>query len=70
MGTHSSIFAWRIPWTEDVGRLQSTELQRVGHDRATNTFTFHFQGYVGFCHTDGDGGWITLQSEGITAEKV
>ena len=29
--THSSILAWRIPWTEKPGRLQSTGLQRVGH---------------------------------------
>ena len=32
MATHSSILAWRIPCTEDPGRLQSTGLQRVGHD--------------------------------------
>ena len=32
MVTHSSILAWRIPWTEEPGRLQSTGLQRVGHD--------------------------------------
>ena len=32
MVTHSSILAWRIPWTEDPGRLQSTGSQRVGHD--------------------------------------
>ena len=32
MATHSSIFAWAIPWTEDPGRLQSMESQRVGHD--------------------------------------
>ena len=30
--THSSIFAWRIPWTEETGGLQSLGLQRVGHD--------------------------------------
>ena len=30
--TDSSILAWRIPWTEEPGGLQSTELQRVGHD--------------------------------------
>ena len=30
--THSSILAWRIPWTEEPGRLQSLESQRVGHD--------------------------------------
>ena len=32
MVTHSSILAWRIPWTEELGRLQSTGSQRVGHD--------------------------------------
>ena len=32
MATHSSIFAWRIPWTEEPGGLQSTGSQRVGHD--------------------------------------
>ena len=34
--THSSILAWRIPWTEEPGRLQSTGSQRVGHDWATS----------------------------------
>ena len=32
MATHSSILAWRIPWAEESGRLQSMESQRVGHD--------------------------------------
>ena len=32
MATHSSILAWRIPWTEKLGALQSKRLQRVGHD--------------------------------------
>ena len=32
MATHSSSFAWEIPWTEEPGGLQSMELQRVGHD--------------------------------------
>ena len=30
--THSSTLAWKIPWTEKPGGLQSIELQRVGHD--------------------------------------
>ena len=34
---HSSILAWRIAWTEEPGRLQSTGLQRVGHNWVTNT---------------------------------
>ena len=36
MVTHSSILAWRIPWTEKPGRLQSMGSQRVGHDWATS----------------------------------
>ena len=32
MVTHSSILAWRIPWMEELGGLQSTGSQRVGHD--------------------------------------
>ena len=35
MATHSSILAWRIPWTEEPGGLQSIGSQRVGHDCAT-----------------------------------
>ena len=32
MATHSSIIAWKIPWMEEPGRLQSMGSQRVGHD--------------------------------------
>ena len=32
MATHSSILAWKIPWTEELGWLLSMESQRVGHD--------------------------------------
>ena len=32
MATHSSILAWKIPWTEEPGRLQSMGSQRVGHE--------------------------------------
>ena len=35
MATHSSILAWRIPWTEELGGLQSTASQRVGHNLVT-----------------------------------
>ena len=35
-GTHSSILAWRIPWTEEPGGLQSTGSQRVGHNWVTS----------------------------------
>ena len=39
MAPHSSTLAWKIPWTDEPGRLQSMGWQRVGHDF---TFTFHF----------------------------
>ena len=45
MATHSSILAWRTPWTEEPGGLQSMGWQRVGHSRATkpsNAFSTHF----------------------------
>ena len=44
IATHSSILAWRIPWTEEPDELQSMGLQRVGHNWVTNAFTsFHFR---------------------------
>ena len=44
MAPHSSTLAWKIPWTEEPGGLQSMGSLRVGHDRATSLslFTFHF----------------------------
>ena len=36
MAPHSSTLAWKIPWTEEPGRLQPMGLQAVGHDRATS----------------------------------
>ena len=43
MAPHSSTLAWKIPWTEEPGRLQSMGSRRVGHDWASDfTFTFHF----------------------------
>ena len=43
MATHSSILAWRIPWTEEPGGLQSVGWQRVGHKWMTNTFTLRVE---------------------------
>ena len=37
MGAHSNSLAWRIPWTEEPGRLWFIMLQRVGHDLVTTT---------------------------------
>ena len=42
MAPHSSTLAWKIPWTEEPGRLQSMESRRVGHLLSDFTFTFHF----------------------------
>ena len=39
--THSSIPAWRIPWTEEPGGLQSAGSQTAGHDRVTNTLNMY-----------------------------
>ena len=36
MATHSSILAWRIPWTQEPGRIRSLGWQRVGHDPGTS----------------------------------
>ena len=40
MAIHSSILAWKIPWTEEPVGLQSMVLQRVGHECGSNTFTW------------------------------
>ena len=42
MATHSSILAWKIPWVEEPGRLQSMGSQRVGHDWATSLTQLDF----------------------------
>ena len=44
MAPHSSTLVWKLPWTEEPGRLQSMGSLRVGHDWATSLslFTFHF----------------------------
>ena len=44
MAPHSSTLAWKIPWMEEPGRLQSMGSLRVGHDRETSLslFSFHF----------------------------
>ena len=55
MAPHPSIIAWRIPWTEEPGGLQSMGLKRVGHSWATDTFTlkitskcFQFLSFLAF----------------------
>ena len=46
MATHSSILAWKIPWMEESGGLQSVGLQRVGHDEWLH---FHFHKWCRCC---------------------
>ena len=46
MATHSSILAWKIPWTEELGWLLSMGSQRVGHDWATSLFTSIFKSLI------------------------
>ena len=41
MVAHSSILAWEVPWTEDLGGLQSVRLQRVGHNKLVSFFCFY-----------------------------
>ena len=48
MATHASVLAWRIPWTEEPGGLQSIGSQRVKHDWVTNSFTSFLPPNPGF----------------------
>ena len=50
MATHSSIFAWRIPWTEEPGGLQSMGSQRVGCNLAHDGW---MDGWMGFLKQEG-----------------
>ena len=58
MATHSSILAWRIPWTEETVRLQSKGAQRIRHDWVTNT---HSQVYHRV---------IMYKKNGLTLHKI
>ena len=49
MATHSSILAWRIPWTGEAGRLQSVGLQRVGNDWSGLALTQHTRPKWHYC---------------------
>ena len=73
-GNHSDILAWRIPWTEEPGGLQTTGLQRVEYSWATNIFTFKYMlntrkttlmftcdvGLTSFYTSESDFAWASL----------
>ena len=61
MVAHSNILAWRIPWTEDSGRLQSMGSQEVRHDSVTNTHTQYTE------HLDGPCTWSSLKQQSTPA---
>ena len=54
MAAHSRILSWEVPWTEEPGRLQSTGLQRVGHNLATE------QQHTGSCYCSAAKSCLTL----------
>ena len=59
MATHSSILAWKIPWTEKPGRLQSMELQRVRHNWVTSLSFYGFSSsHAWMWELDHKEGWM------------
>ena len=62
MATHSSILAWRIPWTEVPGGLQSMGAHRVGHSRLTLESGLVSRGSKGLCSP--------LESDGYLLEPT
>ena len=66
MATHSSILTWRIPWTEERGRLQSTGSQRVRNDQANFTFSFKSRYRQNICMSRmySDGGTLSMKCKG------
>ena len=67
---YSSIFAWRIPWIEDPGGLQSMGLQRVGHDWTTNTFTFLFLPELLYWEKTNDQSFQALLEMDLNRQKI
>ena len=73
MATHFSILAWRIPWTEEPGRLQSMGLWRVGHDWSDSACThtvflhiFFFSIWKGCCFCS----WRITENIKIIFEEI
>ena len=67
MATDSSTLVWKIPWTEEPGKLQSTGSQRIGHNWATSLLLFCFIDYAkAFDYMDHNKFWKILQEMGIS----
>ena len=60
MATHSSILAWRIPWTEEPGGLQSMGPQRVRHDLATSLSFLSFFSVIVHIGSDAEGNCMPI----------
>ena len=58
LATHSSTLAWRIPWTEEFGRLQSMVLHRAGYNWVTSTFKL--SGWTGLSFCTSFSGFLSL----------
>ena len=76
MATYSSILSWRIPWTEEPGRLQSRGSQRIRHDWATNAFTVytsHSRPYFPGCVLSGlrlGGSMLAVPAQAWQSDKL
>ena len=74
MGTNSSTFAWKIPWTEEPGKLQSIGSQRVGHDWATSLYYLYScnsaQCKMGSNAGHGRADWFQIEKEVFKAYIV
>ena len=66
MATHSSILTWRIPWTEEQGRLQSMGSQRVRNDWAKFTFSFksRYRQNIYMSRMYSDAGTLSMKCKG------
>ena len=74
MATHSRILAWRIPWTEEPGRLQSMGSQRVGHQTRLSDFISFFlsiwvASIFGYCHNNTISSRSCFQFSGVYTQK-
>ena len=70
MANHSSILAWKIPWTEEPGRLQCMGSQRVGHNWATSLSLILFPDSISFWVIEGSQKWQGIRTTGEQAQHI